>query len=428
MAGKESEFDDELDPLANPGQNNKDGKNSGTKRQAVPTSFFPRTQSKMVTVVQDEQSMMGRFGWYELAGVFLPRIFRLKSDSFVSVRIAERMIFSRFFQLLPNEVVICPTIHSYRVTEVEARLLNEINTRHADCFFGKDTFTTKDLVVKEDEVDQYYQFLDMCSRKMILKKSSEKDKCGFLRIGGTSDVPYTEVEGIKYMPVFYFEGAIDQSMCLTLRGWDWAYLRFCCKVQGVKDDLIASNCCESVALHDLREYFPLETTFVEYWPAKDYISRVVSKMTTQPGSWTRVITNPEGKKFQGKLTLIKEFPLQLTGLTPYKAQKALIENKPVKCLNIRPYQFMEVMVTLPHMVDHLFPSFTEEQVGDMMVSLGVVMYKGNKGQLEVIKQERWEDTYEQVPLVTVRDILANMQNLKNAVKAGDLGGKRAKGT
>eukprot|EP00092_Neocalanus_flemingeri_P033923 GFUD01036888.1.p1 GENE.GFUD01036888.1~~GFUD01036888.1.p1 ORF type:complete len:383 (-),score=109.35 GFUD01036888.1:34-1182(-) len=382
----------------------------------------------MVTLVQDEPSQMGRFGWYELAGVFLPRIFRLKNDKFVSVRIAERSLFSRFIQLLPDEVVTCPTIHSYRVTEVEARLLNEINTRHSDCLFGKENFTTKDLVVKEDDVEQFYKFLDLCHSKIILKKSSENDKCGFLRIGGTSDVPYVEVDGTKYLPVFYFEGKIDQQKFLTLRGWDWAHLRFCCKIQGVRDDLIASDCCESVALQELRKYFPLETSFVEYWPVNDITSKVVSKKNTLSGGWTRVITNPEGKKFRGRLTLIKEFPLQQSGHPPYRAKIALIESKAVQCINIRPYQFKEVMVTLPHLVEHLLPSLTEEQVGDMMISLGVVIYKCNKGQLEVIRREGLEDNYDHVPLVTVKDILSNMQSLKNAVKAGDLGGKRAKGT
>jgi len=403
MASKES-VDDDTDPLANPKEDNKDDKNTAIIRPAGPF-VIRRLPTKMAMGPLDEPSRTGKFGWCELAGVFLPMIFRWEYDKFLSVRMVERALLSRFLQLLPFEVVTCPVIHSYKVTEVEPRLLNEINAKHSDCSFGKDNFTTKDLVVRHGEVEQFHMFLDLCYSKMILKKSSDKDKCGFLRIGGTSDVPYVEVgvNKTKYMPVFYFEGEIDQQKCVTLRGWDWAYLKFCCKVQGVKDQLIVSDVCNSVALEDLREYFPRGTTFVEYWPAKDFISRVVSKKSTQPGSWTRVITNPEGGKFLGRLTLIKEFTLQQTAEAPYRVLNASLERKIVTCINIRPYQYKEVMVTLPHLVEQLFPSLTEEQVGDMLVSQGVVLYKGNKGQTEVIKQEGWQDKYEQVPLVTIKD-------------------------
>ena len=103
----------------------------------------------------DEISKLGRFGWCEIAGVFLPTIFRSQNQSFVSVRMVERMLLTRFLQVLPNEVVTCPTIHSYRTTEVEVRLLNEINAKHADCQYGKENFTTKDLVVKWSDVDSF---------------------------------------------------------------------------------------------------------------------------------------------------------------------------------------------------------------------------------------------------------------------------------
>ena len=167
---------------------------------------------------------------------------------------------------------------------------------------------------------------------------------------------------------------------------------------------------------------------MEYWPAKDFISRVVTKMNTQGSSWTRVIINPEGKKYQGRLTAIRDFPLQASSSeAPYKAQKSLIEGKIVQCINIRPYQYKEVMVTLPHMVEALFPGLSEEQVGNMLASQGVLLYKGNSGQVEVIKREGWKDKYEEVPLVIVRDIVINISSWKNAVKAGEVGSKRFKG-
>jgi len=434
MAAKEDVEEEEIDPLANPGQTSSETSSRlASKRPSSTTSSslqqIPSFQPSVASEPLDERSKLGQFGWAGVAGICLPTIFRMKNQNLVSVRMVERSLLSKFLHSLPMEVLSCPNVHSYMVTDVEARLLNEINTRHTDCMFGKENFTTKDLLVKQDDAEQFYKFLDISHMKMILKKSSDKDRCGFLRIGGTSDVPYVVVEGTKFLPLFYFEGEIDLKKCVTLAGWDWAYLKFCCKVQGVKDELIASDNCETVAFKDLRDYFPSGTSFVEYWPAKDFISRVVSKKNTQSGSWTKVIINPGGKKFEGKLTLIKEFPLQQnSNQAPYRAQKALINSKAIKCINIRPYQFMEVMITLPHMVEQLFPNFTEDQVGDMLVSLGVVLYKGNSGQAELIKKEGWEDKYRDVPLVTVKDILSNLQNMKSLVNVGEIGGKRMKGT
>lgn len=93
------------------------------------------------------------------------------------------------------------------------------NTQSANQF-GKKNFTNKDLVVRKNDVDKYHQFLNLCYKKMIMKKSTD---------------------------------------C-------WTYLRFCFKVQGVKDELIADNKSESVAFQELREQFPSGTSFAEYWP------------------------------------------------------------------------------------------------------------------------------------------------------------------
>jgi hypothetical protein len=338
-------------------------------KPVVNAAISQQPDKKAATLPAEDPSKLGRFGWRDLSGVFLPTLFRLNT-SYISVRILEKMLLSKFLQILPHEAVTCSSVDSFRVSETEAWLLNEINTKHVDLLFGKDSFTTKDLIVKVEDVVLFYQFLELCHKKLIMKQSAASDKCGFTRIGGLSDVPHVKVETKNYLPLFYFDGEIDQQ-CVTLRGMDWAYLKFCCKVQGVKDELIASDVCEAVAVEDMRDYFPPGTTFVDYWPTKNYINRLGQfKLNT----WTRVITNPQGEKFLGRLTLIKEFPLQETDdAPPYKANKALILKKIMPCINIRPFHFMEVMVTLPHLVEHLFPIFTEKQVGDMLVSMpGVV--------------------------------------------------------
>jgi len=423
MASREGGVDDEIDPLAfvSITQSVHD-----YAKNVTPKSVFSNMKGN-TQLVKDELSSMGRFGWCDVAGVFLPVILRSCNDKMLSVRMIEKVLLGKFLQVLPKEVFTCAVMYSFKVTEAEIRLLNEINSTHCDSNFGKGRFNMEDLLVKKDDMVQFYKFLDLCHRKMILKKSTERDKCGFIRIGGTSDVPYTLVDGVKLLPRFYFEGELDTGKCVSLSGWDWAYLRFCCKVQGVKDELIVGDKCEAVALQELRLYFPPGTTFVEYWPSKDFISRVLSKKMPRLGSWTKVITNHEGNKFNGRLVLIREFPAQqFSKDPPYKAMKCRIENKVLPCINIKPYQYNEVMVTLPHIVEQLFPGNTEEQVGNMMVSHDTHIYRGNTGQLEVIKQEGWEDKYENVPLVTVKDILPNILSWKKLKIIND-GGKRFKG-
>ena len=50
-------------------------------------------------------------------------------------------------------------------------------------------------------------------------------------------------------------------------GWELAYLKICCKVQGVRKDLIAGETLQIVKLTDLKAYFPKRTIFTENcWP------------------------------------------------------------------------------------------------------------------------------------------------------------------
>ena len=43
----------------------------------------------------------------------------------------------------------------------------------------------------------------------------------------------------------------------------------------------------------------------------------------------------QNKAFPGKLTQIKEFPIEKSNQQPYKLQKALIDQKIVPCINVR---------------------------------------------------------------------------------------------
>ena len=84
--------------------------------------------------------------------------------------------------------------------------------------------------------------------------------------------------------------------------WDLAYLKFCCKVQGIRNELFANDICkvgvylvlshdrsipelynsltlifQVVALEEIKGHFPSGTTFEDYWPAKGSIEPVASR-------------------------------------------------------------------------------------------------------------------------------------------------------
>jgi len=547
------------------------------------TASVPEVEKKI-----DEESRRGRFGWCEFEKNFIPYIFRTgKQEKYTSVRMVERKLLNKFLSVLPAEVNSCHCIRSYYITEHESKLLNEINLKHADCHFGKEAFTSKDLVVRLADAKEFYRFLDLCYKKLVLKRSNASDRCGFFRINGESVVPYTMRANTKYVPLFYFEGETDHLKLTSdqVDGWDLAYLKFCCKVQGIRNELFAADVCRVVALDEIRGHFPQGTTFEDYWPAKGSIEPVNHAQRVSAGNWTqkpataapntsqsaqsstparqsstqsqaavhaaaaaaaqqqavqqaavnaaatqasavaalnssltyasnatrvqqaaqaavaaydaaalnqlqqqflrnnvaaaaqvaaaqqqqqqraalqqqqqilraagydttamanaqqaaaaaaRLATQAaaaqvlqqtaahqqrqshsqpsQDRSFPGKLTQIKEFPIERSQQPPYKLQKALIDQKIVPCINVRPYVFHDLMMTLPDFVRHFYPELSIEKARHMLQDiLKVVLYKGNTGHQEILRGEGKCNQFDPVPLVLVKDIMNYMPQMK----------------
>ena len=199
----------------------------------------------------------------------------LKSDNtrYVSVRIAETEVLGHFLNKMNTEVFNCVSVKSFEITEAENKLLNEINSRHCEFAYGKEPFTAShDFIVKLDELVEFYNFMDVCYNKLLAQSATggRNNKCGFVRINDDSVVPYAVKEGRKYVPLFYFEGETDslKTKAVNLENWDLAYLKFCCKVQGIKNELFASAKCMVTSLDDVKSYFPEGTKFDDYWPSK----------------------------------------------------------------------------------------------------------------------------------------------------------------
>lgn len=229
----------------------------------------PAPDAEKKTPAPDEASWKGHFGWDMLGKCHIPYIYR-SGEKYVAVRMVEIKLLNKYLNYLHADIYSCTCIRSYYITEIEARLLNEINNRHCDGQFGREPFTQKDLVVRLSDAYEFYNFLDVCYNKLLRGTTNSKDKCGFIRINKESVVPYTVRDSQKFVPLFYFEGETDNLKLKAdqLKGWDLSYLKFCCKVQGIRNELFASETCSVISLSDIKSYFPPGTEFEEYWPNK----------------------------------------------------------------------------------------------------------------------------------------------------------------
>lgn len=247
----------------------------------------------------DEESIKGHFGWATFGRIHIPYILR-QAEKYCAVRMVEMKLLNKYLNYLHQDVYSCACVRSYFITEAESRLLNEINHKHCDAQFGRDNFsTTKDCVVRLSDANKFYQFLDICYKKLMNCTGGPSDKCGFIRINKESVVPYTVRDSQKYVPLFYFEGETDNLKLKAdyLSGWDLSYLKFCCKVQGIRNELFASDSVAVISLTDIKSYFPTGTEFEDYWPSKVVDSQLLvgSKTPNSSIHWTKQPVQPPQK-------------------------------------------------------------------------------------------------------------------------------------
>lgn len=264
-------------------------------------SFLTGDKSKFKTGVSpsetdskniDEESAKGRFGWTMIGKVHIPFITR-SGEKYCAVRMVEMKVLNKLLTFLHQDLYNCTNIRSYYITEAEARLLNEINFKHCDYQFGREQFTSRDLIVRLTDANEFYQFLGYCYAKLMNTVDADNlDRCGFIRINRESVVPFTVYNSQKYVPLFYFEGETDnlKQRADKLEGWDLSYLKFCCKVQGIRNELFAHDSCSVISLNDIKQYFPPGTIFEDYWPKKNLDSQLLISRSSNPQQvvqWTR---------------------------------------------------------------------------------------------------------------------------------------------
>lgn len=274
----------------------------------------------------DEESQKGHFGWATFGKTHIPYILR-QSEKYCAVRMVEMKLLNKYLNYLHPDIYSCTCVRSYYITEAESRLLNEINHKHCDSQFSREMFTLKDLVVRLSDALKFYQFLDICYKKLMMGTNGPSDKCGFIRINKESVVPYTVREQEKFVPLFYFEGETENLKLKAdyLSGWDLSYLKFCCKVQGIRNELFASDSVAVISLVDIKSYFPTGTEFEDYWPSKVVDQQLLvstHRNTNNAIHWTKQPQQPPPK--QVITTVAKNTP-QVRKQSPYVA--GIVQNR-----------------------------------------------------------------------------------------------------
>lgn len=284
----------------------------------------------------DDGSLRGHFGWATFGKTHIPYILR-QGEKYCAVRMVENKLLNKYLHHLHQDIYSCTCVRSYYITEIETRLLNEINHKHCDSQFGREMFTLKDLVVRLSDANKFFQFLDVCYKKLLMGNSGPSDKCGFIRINKESVVPYTVRDNQQFVPLFYFEGETDNLKLKAdyLSGWDLSYLKFCCKVQGIRNELFASDSVAVISLTDIKSYFPVGTEFEEYWPSKVVENQLLigSKPNGNSVQWTRQPSHPPPKVPNPQIQKMNE-ARKANAYANRLAQQVIIETLLYKFINL----------------------------------------------------------------------------------------------
>lgn len=128
----------------------------------------------------------------------------------------------------------------------------------------------EDYIVSLKDIHEFHTFINVCFNRLLCKNEMDhKEKCGFIQINNfESNVPYCIIDNQKYVPLFYFKKETKDLIhrAIKIENWNLAYFKFCWKIQGIRDELFAGNSCTVISPDNIKKYFPPETHFEDYWP------------------------------------------------------------------------------------------------------------------------------------------------------------------
>ncbi|XP_052795632.1 uncharacterized protein LOC128228385 [Mya arenaria] len=150
----------------------------------------------------DFQSIKGAFGWTVIDNIHIPYILRVDKQ-FVSVRIVEQKLLSRYPNSYPDDLGKHAPLTSFFITQNEAKLLNEINIQHCDSEYGKKEFVIKDLIVLLSDFIRFYDLVKKTFPDAAAARAAQMaaESAGWLQIKNTVTPYVKRVDGNKYVPL-----------------------------------------------------------------------------------------------------------------------------------------------------------------------------------------------------------------------------------
>ncbi|GFS12818.1 hypothetical protein ElyMa_001381200 [Elysia marginata] len=205
----------------------------------------------------DSESSKGIFGWETVDNTSIPYLLR-RGKKFVSVRIVERKLLSKYPNTFPDELGKKDPLVSHFITDAESKLLNEINTDHCDYEYGHNPFTTKDLIVDLDEFGDFFDIVKKTFPAEVLAKmggevpltstsppavkSDLSQFCGWIQINNTVSPYILRFDGVKQVRLVPLSVIVHAAGLLNDAGIDGllptpqecAMLNEACKIAGFK--------------------------------------------------------------------------------------------------------------------------------------------------------------------------------------------------
>ncbi|CAH1737582.1 unnamed protein product [Aphis gossypii] len=246
----------------------------------------------------DVESIIGSFNKISIEGSpisYITRKINGEELKFVSVLMAETLLLGRYLRYFnPDIFCHCISVKGYYITDAEAKVLNYINVQCSSTMNGNHEFIAgKDCIVRLEDVQEFHTFLNVCYNKMESNINDQEiqfeKQFGYIRFESYV-IPYFTKEGEKYLPLLFFEKTTDDLLlgAMELKNWDLAYLKFCCHIMGVYDDLYNFDFCTVVRFNNLKNYFPPDTIFEEFWPKNLFFDSSIinySEHLHEPNFW-----------------------------------------------------------------------------------------------------------------------------------------------
>jgi hypothetical protein len=116
------------------------------------------------------------------------------------------------------------------------------------------------------------------------------------------------------------------------------------------------------------------------------------------------------------LMQLKEFTFDRQVQPPYKMCKPTIEQKYVQCINVQPYKFHDLMMTIPEFVKHFCPHLSNEKARSLLQEgLKLPLYLGNKSHQEILFRERMSTPTQPAIMLFLKDMMNNMSQIKYVI-------------